>query len=72
MTKATYDIVIVTDIGETHTYGKRTSETILPILEAMDEDRVFGLLDDEMRLVFFKPNQVSKIQINLRESWVRR
>ena len=74
MAKTSYDIVVVVDGGEsqgTHVYEKRRSETVVQILEAMDKDRVFGLFDNEMRVNFFKPNEVSKLQFNLRESWVR-
>lgn len=75
MTKAKYDIVVVVNQeGEEETpyiYKGRTSETVNVVMDSMDKDAVFGMLDDDLRVTYFKPNEVSKLQINLVESWTR-
>jgi hypothetical protein len=71
---STYDIVVVVNQGQnvgTHIYEKQSSGAVRALVKAMDNDQVFGLLDANMSMVLFKPNEVAKLQFNLRESWVR-
>lgn len=66
-----YDIVVVVKNEGTHIYKDQTLRTVNEVMEAMDKDRVFGLNDKEMRFKTFQPNEVSKLQFNLVESWGR-
>jgi len=67
-----YDIVVVTknDDGEeeVHIFKRKWMATVEDVMKAMENDRVFSLNDEEMRIFFFKPNEVSKLQFNLVES----
>lgn len=68
-----YDIVIVVR-GEEETpyiYKARSGDTVMRIIDSLDEDKVFGVFDDEVKVKFFKPNEVVSIQFNLVESWGR-
>lgn len=62
-----YDILIeVEDVTKgRYIFEDLSRETVNAVMDSMEKDLVFGVWDKDMKLEYFKPSYITKIQINI-------